>query len=463
MGTFLTGETTGIIFFVDSTATATKGDDANHGRTPQSPFATIDFAIGQCVANRGDIIKVLPGHAETITSAAGIAIDVAGVIIQGQGKGRSRPIITLASSTAASIDLLAANCRLENIVVDMTGIDNIGQGGNGAGGVRILAADCAVVGCELITATSGNQATCAIGVTTAAQRAHIIDNLIAGTNTAGPNYAIDIYGAGALTVQGIEIAWNRIIGDFAQVAINLAATDIFINAYIHDNSITNFNSTSDCIYINTGAGSSGIVFRNNLLGPTASGTFLAPSAGYASIDNYATDVDTAGILPVLVPVIGTQIPAAYSLVDQIIGEFSSKHANYLKVSADFSSATWNTVGTHELLVLAGPWRIIIVPVCLTDLTSGGAATIQLGDDVSSSALIGSTTATDIDANEFWLTTTPARRFARSSVIDVVHCANDIGYEIGTAALTGGQIDFHIWLVPLDASTSSYTVGAGGSL
>jgi hypothetical protein len=45
------------------------GSNGNRG-TYDSPFASILGALANCVANRGDIIFVKPGHAETITTAA---------------------------------------------------------------------------------------------------------------------------------------------------------------------------------------------------------------------------------------------------------------------------------------------------------------------------------------------------------------------------------------------------------
>ena len=62
----------GNVFWVDSGA----GSNGNKG-TFARPFATIDYAIGQCTANNGDLIMVMPGHTETVTAAAGIAVDVA--------------------------------------------------------------------------------------------------------------------------------------------------------------------------------------------------------------------------------------------------------------------------------------------------------------------------------------------------------------------------------------------------
>ena len=53
----------GDIFFVDSGA-ATAADSAGAGRSPDAPFATIDYAIGQCAANNGDVIYVMPGHTD---------------------------------------------------------------------------------------------------------------------------------------------------------------------------------------------------------------------------------------------------------------------------------------------------------------------------------------------------------------------------------------------------------------
>src|SRR5215211_623854 len=92
------------VFFVQSTH-SNAGDTAGKGQTPDAPFATIDYAIGNCTADQGDLILVLPGHEEAVSAAAGLALDVAGVTIQGVGTGRARPTITLGTSTAADIDV----------------------------------------------------------------------------------------------------------------------------------------------------------------------------------------------------------------------------------------------------------------------------------------------------------------------------------------------------------------------
>ena len=91
------------------------GSDGNKG-TFEAPFATIDYAIGQCRANKGDIIFVKPGHAETITTAAILVMDVAGIAIVGLGQGANRPTLTFGTNTTANIPITAANMSIQNFL-----------------------------------------------------------------------------------------------------------------------------------------------------------------------------------------------------------------------------------------------------------------------------------------------------------------------------------------------------------
>lgn len=102
--------TTGSIYFVDSA----NGNNSNAGKTPTTAVATIDYAIGLCTASKGDIIIVMPGHAESISGAAAIALDVAGVSVIGLGWGALRPTITL-HTAATTIAISAANVLLRNL------------------------------------------------------------------------------------------------------------------------------------------------------------------------------------------------------------------------------------------------------------------------------------------------------------------------------------------------------------
>lgn len=102
--------TTGNIFYVYAT---TGSDAVGYGRNPDAPFATIDYAVGQCTASQGDMIFVMPGHAETVTAA--IAVDVAGISIIGLGNGDNRPSLTLTATTAPCFTVSADDVKISNI------------------------------------------------------------------------------------------------------------------------------------------------------------------------------------------------------------------------------------------------------------------------------------------------------------------------------------------------------------
>ena len=88
------------------------GNDGSYLR----PFSTIDYAVSKCKASRGDIVLVMPGYAQTITAAAEIGLDVAGVAVIGLGVGSLRPTITYGTAAAASVRVSVANFSVQNII-----------------------------------------------------------------------------------------------------------------------------------------------------------------------------------------------------------------------------------------------------------------------------------------------------------------------------------------------------------
>jgi hypothetical protein len=92
------------------------GSNGNDGSF-NAPFSTLDYAVGRCTANRGDVIFVKPGHAETVSSATALALDVAGIAIIGLGTGTLRPKFTLDTIATSTIGVTAANVSLTNLVI----------------------------------------------------------------------------------------------------------------------------------------------------------------------------------------------------------------------------------------------------------------------------------------------------------------------------------------------------------
>lgn len=139
--------------------------------------------------------------------------------------------------------------------------------------------------------------------------------------------------------------------------------------------------------------------------------------------------------------------------------------NYFQVTADMTSATWNTVAAHETHTVTGAVRCLILPQITTTLV-GATATLTFGDETTANSLIASTAAPNLAAGEWWLDATDTRTLAAKAIFDkmdfIVGNGKDLGYTIGTAALTAGVIVFHTWWIPLD-QTGFVAAGAGGVL
>jgi hypothetical protein len=109
----------GEVFYVNNSSVLAKGgvggSNGNDG-SYKKPFSTIAYALSRCTANRGDIIMVMPGHAETISSAAILVLNVAGVAIVGLGTGSKRPTLTFTTATTANIPITAQNMSIKNFL-----------------------------------------------------------------------------------------------------------------------------------------------------------------------------------------------------------------------------------------------------------------------------------------------------------------------------------------------------------
>jgi len=103
-------------FFVNSAAT--NASDGNLGDSPTRPLATLNGAFdhGDILANNGDVIYVMPNHAETITGVGGITADIAGVTVIGLGRGAQRPRFLMDDATTVTFVVNAADIVLENLV-----------------------------------------------------------------------------------------------------------------------------------------------------------------------------------------------------------------------------------------------------------------------------------------------------------------------------------------------------------
>lgn len=130
---------------------------------------------------------------------------------------------------------------------------------------------------------------------------------------------------------------------------------------------------------------------------------------------------------------------------------SSNEAFKLESTWTFVAGTTGAVGAHTLFTVTGNVLLTIFGVCDTTLTSGGAATIEVGVTGNTAALIAQGTGTSLADGEIWVDGTLTRvGVGAVPAMQVLNDGNDVILTIGTATLTAGAIDFYCLWRPLSS-------------
>ena len=258
--------TTGKIYFVDDS-----GSDDGEGTDPAAPLATWDAAFGKCTANQGDIIVLMPGHAEAISAAAGVDADVAGVRSVGLGVGVERPTITFDTIISVDIDIDAAGITFENIVFSANFADITAA-------IDVNANDFTMINCHFqATAVDMNFLICIQDHLTTSDRIKIL-NCSSKLVDASDTHFINFAGVG----DGHEVRGCTLIGDWGTMCIGGAGVITF--CVITDNIIYNATTTVDAC-VNLAATATGIVMRNMGCGGAAQANGFTATA-CAIAENY---------------------------------------------------------------------------------------------------------------------------------------------------------------------------------
>lgn len=255
----------GEIFWVGNGTALTRGQkggsDGNAG-TFNAPFATLDYAIGRCTAGRGDIIMVRPGHAETISSATALALDVAGVAVIGLGSGTARPTFTFTTANTATVAVSAANITLYNLlfVGNFLSIATVFT--------LTTAADFTVDSCEfrdtsavlgfLTIVTTSSTANAADGLT-------MCNNLVTSASTSATAMVILAGTTGRLTLSRNKVFHSGATNNVAALLEHGAL--VVSNALVEENIIhsVNTDTATGAILIKTTATTGSGIVRNNTI------------------------------------------------------------------------------------------------------------------------------------------------------------------------------------------------------
>jgi hypothetical protein len=270
-----------------------------------NPFYTMAQAMTAIIAdsgsNRGDILMVAPGHAETVSSATALTLNVPGLMIIGQGTGSLRPTYTLDTANTATINVTAANMSIVNC--------------------KFVANFLAIASCFTLTAAAGLSISGNAFADTSAilnfaliVKTSTVDNAADGLLVEN-NEIISSHATNAFSVisplgnmDRVRVVNNdiRLTTTSAVAALApIAAGKLMTNAYIDNNrfNLVNAAGTTTGLLITTnGTTNSGLIRNNSIFALTATGEILVTAnAGFKFYNNlYSRAADTSGfVLPAI--------------------------------------------------------------------------------------------------------------------------------------------------------------------
>lgn len=282
----------GTVRFVDASHAAAS-NALGGGRSPDKPFSTLAYVMANASSltpalAAGDVIYVMPGHTETIATAAGIAIATAGVKVIGLGWGSKRPTFTF-SATGSTWTITAAGVYLKNIRVTSSVNELVSMFAVSAADVTLDAVDYIDPGAALETIQF-------LLTTTAATRITVKNCF---------HYATTAAASAQLWIALVAVTGARIIDNTFILKLADAATSSVINmdtgcrlAEIGRNVIHMTGYSASLLSAILGhANATGICHDNRIAGDVALVTTLNDFPGGYSLETYCVKtVDKSGIL-----------------------------------------------------------------------------------------------------------------------------------------------------------------------
>ena len=242
-GSIVTGST----FFVDSNT----GSNGNDGKSPSAPFSTLTYALTQCTASKGDVIYLMPGHAES--NATTITISTIGVSIIGLGTGTLRPSVTV-TGAVAGLTVSAANVLIENLYFPAPGIDTV------TSDIALGAAGCVVRNCVFIGSTTAKNKVDFITLAAAANDCVIEGNYFYNTVVEMTGGAINIAGACSRVVIQDNFIMDSIGYALGAIYDGATALELLLRRNIM------MNAKAATVVLEFGNNSTGVCSFNHIVG-----------------------------------------------------------------------------------------------------------------------------------------------------------------------------------------------------
>jgi hypothetical protein len=244
---------------------------------------TLGAGLARCRSGKNDVVFVLPGHAENVTSAT-LANLVPGTRVIGCGRGSNRPNFRWTATTSQFV-MNDADCVFMNMIFRCEGAVVVKA-------FAVTAADCAIIGCDIDVGSTAatNLSTIGVSVEAGADRFLLANNYIHGVALATPTTVVAVSGV----CDGAAIVDNKLYAATSAAAIGVihisaAATNLEISRNLCWNKL----AASTACFSTTSAISTGVVSDNYgrcETDTTQANVFLFTSGSLLSpFQNFATD------------------------------------------------------------------------------------------------------------------------------------------------------------------------------
>ena len=360
-------------------STHASASDSNAGTDPSAPYATLDAAVSKSGLTAGDIIYVMPNHAETYTTTGVKAtLDVAGIFIIGVGVGASRPTFTF-SHTGATWTWSAAGVTVVNCLF-VTGIDLV------VTFATISGADAQLIDCETRDTTNKeviNDFTCT------GDRLIVDGHFKNGYTSGDANVAV-------FTMAGVdrsEIQDCRFITKVTTGIINFTATNTAIEVHRCDFLVDSTTDFSKNVVASGGTNTWGVWDSFDL---GASATFSGGNAVAVASDDigtvYTLLTSSATSVATAVTSVGTAEQTDYGLLTSSATSVTT-HVTSVGTAVDSIQTNLTSSATS-----VGTATDSIQTNLTSSATSVGTATDSIQTNLTSSATSVGTATDSIQTN-----------------------------------------------------------------
>ena len=279
-----------------------QSDTTDSYSTSSLLVATLNAGLARCRSGKGDVVVVLPGHTENVSTADFFTSLVAGTRIIGVGNPgeTNHPTFTW-TATASTFLLDVANVSIDNLTFNLIGIDAV------VAPITVSAAGCSISNCHLICQDATKGVLKGVDVGAGGSGFRFINNRVTGIGEAKPMTSAPVLISGAANDVVVSDNFICTANPGTNVLGLIAVTAAATNLTIVRNTLIQLETAATALHgVTVGnVAATGVIAYNNLKVGTdvvittalASQLGTAALPGVGAFENRSTDAtNTQGVL-----------------------------------------------------------------------------------------------------------------------------------------------------------------------